>query len=122
MRALRHLGLGDALAVSSTPIDRSQIRNWRGKVLSELSLGEVGRKLGAPSVGIHRADLLDLLVRALPCHLLHLGATCVGFEQNSAGVTAKFSGNCWGRRNRGTPAAWPGAAWRCSSIPIIGPA
>jgi 2-polyprenyl-6-methoxyphenol hydroxylase-like FAD-dependent oxidoreductase len=91
VRALRHIGVGDELAAVSTPLDRSQIRTWRGKVLSEVSLGEVGRKIGAPSIGIHRADLLDVLVRAVPCHLIRLGATCVGFEQDAGTVTARFA-------------------------------
>jgi 2-polyprenyl-6-methoxyphenol hydroxylase-like FAD-dependent oxidoreductase len=91
VRALRHIGVGDELAAVSTPIDRSQIRTWRGRVLSEASLAEVSRKLGAPSVGIHRADLLSVLVRALPADIVHLGATCVGFEQDGSSVTAKFA-------------------------------
>ncbi len=98
VRAMRLLGLEKPLADVSTAIDRSQMRTWRGKILGETSLGAIGRKLGAPSVGVHRADLLDLLVRALPAGVVRLGAFCVGFEQHGGGATALFAD---GRREEG---------------------
>ncbi len=98
VRAMRLLGLGEPLAAVSTAIDRSQMRSWRGQLLGETSLADVGRKLGAPSVGVHRADLLDLLVRALPAGVVCLGARCVGFERHDRGATALFAD---GRREEG---------------------
>jgi 2-polyprenyl-6-methoxyphenol hydroxylase-like FAD-dependent oxidoreductase len=39
---------------------------------------------------IHRADLLALLAQHLDPERLHLGRTCIGFEQDCDGATARF--------------------------------
>lgn len=90
VRALRKLGLGDALAAVSTPLDRSEIRSWNGKLLAQTGLGALGKTLAAPSVGIHRADLHALLQRALPADAVRLGKSCTSFGQEADGGTAHF--------------------------------
>ena len=55
--ALERLGVGDAVTSRSTPIDRFEFRTWRGAPLACWQVGELGRELGAPTVGINRADL-----------------------------------------------------------------
>jgi 2-polyprenyl-6-methoxyphenol hydroxylase-like FAD-dependent oxidoreductase len=45
---------------------------------------------GTPSCCFHRADLLDLLVSALPPGTVHLGRTVAGFAQDAGGVRLRF--------------------------------
>jgi 2-polyprenyl-6-methoxyphenol hydroxylase-like FAD-dependent oxidoreductase len=48
---------------------------------------------------VHRGDLLEILKKALPDEsIIHCGSECVGFEQDPAGVTARFTD---GREDRG---------------------
>jgi 2-polyprenyl-6-methoxyphenol hydroxylase-like FAD-dependent oxidoreductase len=45
---------------------------------------------GTPSLCFHRADLLDLLVSALPPEVLRLDGTVTGFVQDADGVRLRF--------------------------------
>ena len=91
LKALGKLGLADAVEAVSGPIDYLENRTWRGKLLSEAPIGELNRKFGAPSVCVHRADLLAILSEALGEGVVRLGARCVGFDQDGARVTARFA-------------------------------
>lgn len=86
---LRELGLEQAIAEKSVipkSFDLRDISN--GKLLYQSPLGEEGAAYwGAPLYNIHRADLIDILMNALPPEALRLGAKCVGFEQDDTGVT-----------------------------------
>jgi 2-polyprenyl-6-methoxyphenol hydroxylase-like FAD-dependent oxidoreductase len=67
-------------------------------MLADIPLGALGRRLGAPIVGIHRADLLAVLARCVAPADVYLSARFVSFEQDAHGVTAHFAD---GRRERG---------------------
>lgn len=90
IRALRALGLADAAVAAGSKIQRGQIRASRGKVLVDYAAGELEQIFGEASIAIHRAALHQVLLSALPAECLHLGAVCTGFEQDPAGVTARF--------------------------------
>jgi 2-polyprenyl-6-methoxyphenol hydroxylase-like FAD-dependent oxidoreductase len=98
LRALRRLGVEPALTAVSTTLDRSEIRSWRGRLLTRTSLGALGQRLGAPTLATHRADLQSTLAAALEPGVVHLGAGYSGFTQHAEGVTARFDG---GREERG---------------------
>ncbi len=91
VKALRKLGAGDSVLASGSIVERFEARNWRGEVLGETRFGELGRKLGAPNVFIHRAELLRGLTKLMDERSVHCHARCVGFEQNSRSVTACFA-------------------------------
>jgi 2-polyprenyl-6-methoxyphenol hydroxylase-like FAD-dependent oxidoreductase len=97
-QALDAFGLTKALDAVSTPIERGEIRSWTGRTLAAVSLGDLGRKLGGPILGIHRADLLNLLAAAIAPADVRLSARFVGLEQDGRGVTAAFAD---GRREHG---------------------
>ncbi len=88
VKALRKLGAEDAVLATGSIMERFEARNWRGEVLGETPFGELGRKLGAPNVIIHRAELLRGLTKLMDERSVHCHARCVGFEQNSRSVTA----------------------------------
>jgi 2-polyprenyl-6-methoxyphenol hydroxylase-like FAD-dependent oxidoreductase len=69
-----------------------------GRLLSDFPLGDLGRRVGHPSVCVHRADLQEVLAAtARPV----LGAECVGIEDAADGVTVRFAD---GREERGAVA------------------
>src|SRR5262245_22346224 len=57
MTALAQIGLADAVIASGTILDRALTLTAKGKQLSNVSLGDISRRVGRPSVCVHRADL-----------------------------------------------------------------
>jgi 2-polyprenyl-6-methoxyphenol hydroxylase-like FAD-dependent oxidoreductase len=101
MRALREIGLAHAVEEAAGPeavVEHMQIKSHKGKVLADVALGEIGRRIGGHCIGINRAELLPLLGAQLDDGILHLGSKCVGFTQDDSGVTARFED---GREERG---------------------
>jgi 2-polyprenyl-6-methoxyphenol hydroxylase-like FAD-dependent oxidoreductase len=95
MHALRTLGLGTPMKALGTPQTDAVIRTWRGDPLSCLPASEMARRFGSPLIGIHRADLQQLLLDALGADIVHLGAECVGIEERDDGIHATFAdGSC----------------------------
>jgi 2-polyprenyl-6-methoxyphenol hydroxylase-like FAD-dependent oxidoreductase len=98
VRALHRLDLWERIAPLGTPLERAEWQTWRGRRLARWKVGEMGRALQAPAVGILRANLLAQLAAPLPESVLHLGMECTSFSQDSSGVTATFAGD---REERG---------------------
>lgn len=91
VKVLRRLGVGPAVEAAAHPITRSEIRSWRGRLLGVTDFVALNAKLGAPTVGVHRADLQAALADALGRDRLRLGAECVGYEHDAGGATARFA-------------------------------
>jgi len=91
VKVLRKLGVGEAVEAVAAPIQKSEVRSWRGKLLVRADLGVLSRKLGAPSIGIHRADLQSKLADALGREHIQLGMTCVAYNQDEKGANALFA-------------------------------
>jgi len=90
VKVLRKLGVGEAVETVATPLTLADVRTWRGKPLSETDLGPIGERLGAPTIGIHRADLQRVLADVVGS-ALKLDAAYVGHTADSKGVTARFA-------------------------------
>jgi salicylate hydroxylase len=75
-RVLRTLGLGEALAGVAVYPEGRDYRAWdTGERVFWTPLGERAEAhFGAPYYQVHRADLLDILVRALGDTSIHLNA------------------------------------------------
>jgi len=91
VKLVEQLDLLDALLAVSAPLERFEFWSWRGQWLGALSLQTLGERLGAPCVGVHRADLLALLARALGDCPVELDARCLGCVRDGMGVTAHFA-------------------------------
>src|SRR5262249_761284 len=65
-------------------------RTNQGESLSEMPVGELERRLGAPVYPVSRTDLQNLLVDAVGPGRLHLSAKCVRVGQTAANATAYF--------------------------------
>lgn len=87
-------GLLDELLAAGLPVSRFVIRNLRGDLIesspAEREPGEL------PSLLIHRRAILEALADRLDGDVLQAGAALVGWQQDPAGVEARFSdGRCW---------------------------
>ncbi len=91
LKVLRKLGVGEAVEAVSAPIRQSEVRSWRGRLLMQTDFSYLNRKLGAPTVGVHRADLQAKLADHLGREHIHLGMTCVAYNQDEKGVNALFA-------------------------------
>jgi 2-polyprenyl-6-methoxyphenol hydroxylase-like FAD-dependent oxidoreductase len=89
MVALARIGLGDAVRAVGAPIDRAEVRTPDGAVLSEIRLDQLARLRGTPAVGILRADLQAVLLRAFQAGALKLGADCVSVSQDGDGAVVR---------------------------------
>jgi salicylate hydroxylase len=95
-RVLMALGLErDLLDVRFVPTGK-EIRLWNtGTTWTPFDLGAASlERYGAPYVTLHRADLHELLARAvreLKPDAITLGARCVDIQQTSAGVVLEFA-------------------------------
>ncbi|HKS27917.1 MAG TPA: FAD-dependent monooxygenase [Pyrinomonadaceae bacterium] len=92
IKALRKLGLADSVIASGAKIDRGELLTSTGRVLSRTATGELEGRFGEPTIAIHRADLHEILMSALPHETVRLNARCVSFEEDEAGVTVHFAG------------------------------
>lgn len=91
IKALRKLGLAEPVIAAGSRIAHAEIRTASGRTLSRSEPGELEQRFGEPTIAIHRADLHDILISALPASAVRLGARCLGFEQDDRSVTARFA-------------------------------
>ena len=91
VKVLRRIGAGPAVEAAAHPIARSEVRDWRGRLINTIDFAAMSARLGAPTVGVHRADLQAALADVLGRDHLRLGKECVGYEPDAAGVTARFA-------------------------------
>ncbi len=72
-------------------IRRAEIITSRGAVLSSVDTGAVSDSLGAPTLAIHRADLHQTLLDALPADTVSLGHDLVSFTDDDGMVSTTFA-------------------------------
>lgn len=90
--ALRRVGAEDAVRAAGVDLERSVFMTSKGRVLVDWPVGEVSRRLGAPTLGVLRPDLGRALLDAGGAALTRYGTTCTRFEQDDDGVTAQLQG------------------------------
>jgi len=95
-RVLQALGLEAALKASAVEAQSKEVRHWKtGRTWKLFDLGAASvERYGAPYLFIHRGDLHRVLAEAVrreKAGAIHLGAICVGVEQNAGGVTLQMS-------------------------------
>jgi 2-polyprenyl-6-methoxyphenol hydroxylase-like FAD-dependent oxidoreductase len=90
LRALDVLGIGAEIRAQSIAGLQGGLRRPNGRVLVNLAASELINRFGTVVI-MHRAELLALLAQHIdPAHL-YLGRTCIGIEQDQAGVTVRFN-------------------------------
>ncbi len=93
LKAFRALGVEDAALEAGWQAEHQVIRSWRsGRVIVRQSRqAGVAARYGATFLTIHRADLLDILARALPTGTVRLDAECTGAETAGGVAVARFA-------------------------------
>ena len=91
VQVLQQLGLADALTAVSARLTSFECWSWRGKRLGSVRLDTLERRVGAPSLGIHRADLLRRLSGAVDRGSIHLHVHCVGFRSEQGAIISHFA-------------------------------
>ncbi|MFC8930628.1 FAD-dependent monooxygenase [Rhodococcus sp. NPDC057135] len=76
LAALDEIGVGEQVRANSLPYSSGAIRNLRGQNLVTRRIGDFAG--GRDLVTIHRADLIEVLVRALPSECLRTGVRVTG--------------------------------------------
>jgi 2-polyprenyl-6-methoxyphenol hydroxylase-like FAD-dependent oxidoreductase len=76
--ALRSLGLRDGVAARGTRVQRAEIRNPRGDLLTRIDY----EALGWETYGILRTELQQAMLAAVPAECLRLGTTCIGATED----------------------------------------
>ena len=91
-RILHRLELAEPLRVAGVRPRARQLRRWdNGQVLARAPLADVcERDFGAPYYNFHRAELLDVLVGAVPDGVVHLDHRCVALTQRADHVEVQF--------------------------------
>jgi salicylate hydroxylase len=92
MKALRSLGLEDAVREVAWESEYQYLRNWKtGAVIQKTARrGPLYERYGATGCSAHRADLLDVLSNAVPEDIVQLGARCIEAESTPEGAVARF--------------------------------
>jgi 2-polyprenyl-6-methoxyphenol hydroxylase-like FAD-dependent oxidoreductase len=90
IKSLRHLGLADKTLGAGDSWRTAELRSRSGKVFVQLDFSRYERSLGAPATVIHRADLLAILLSAVPLYQVHFGRTFRSYSQAGGTVRAEF--------------------------------
>jgi 2-polyprenyl-6-methoxyphenol hydroxylase-like FAD-dependent oxidoreductase len=92
IRVLDALGVGGRVRAAGTLQMEGAVRDPRGRPLIEVSLRELERRSGGPTVMLHRSDLIEALRAEFGPRGLHLGAELTGLEPLGPRVRARFAG------------------------------
>jgi 2-polyprenyl-6-methoxyphenol hydroxylase-like FAD-dependent oxidoreductase len=85
-RVLRAIGLLGEVTLCSGPSTHFFVRSASGRILMNIALGE----FDVPALCTRRADLLAILLRALPPECVRVGHELEHFEQTSDSVRVRF--------------------------------
>lgn len=91
LRVLDRLGVGDAVRALTTRWELGGIRAGDGRFLVRYSGDHFARIFGERLAGVHRGELQQVLLRALPDGTVHTGHECVGVDAARAGAVVRFA-------------------------------
>jgi 2-polyprenyl-6-methoxyphenol hydroxylase-like FAD-dependent oxidoreductase len=137
-RALAALGLADRVRAIAGVETVGGVRDRAGRWLSRTDNADVARRHGWPLLMVHRAELLRVLVAALPADLLRPASEARAVRADGDGALVEHRGG-WvradlvvgadGIRSRVRGQGWPEArapryagctAWRTVTEPLVG--
>ena len=98
VKALRRLGIGDAVETEGAPAHEAAFRSRRGVQLGASITNRLEERFGAPLILVHRARLQAIMQRALRGDVIRLSAECAAVEQGEADAGVRLVG---GRLERG---------------------
>lgn len=91
MRVLRALNLADKILDRAGVMREIRWIDQNGRLINSVSISPPGESSLTPAVALHRADLQEILLEALPAEWVHLGRSLVDYKTDGETVTANFS-------------------------------
>jgi salicylate hydroxylase len=92
LKACRALGIADDVIAAGSEAERQTMRTFNtGRVITSQPIGTHRTNFGAPSVTLHRADLLSILASSLPESCIRLSARCTSVTPGDKGAAAQFA-------------------------------
>src|SRR5438477_11646734 len=79
LKALRQIGLADAIQAVGKPAAYRVIRAMSGEILEKVQVNQISNEENASLIHLHRGDLQTVLLKAVGEPTIHLDARCVGF-------------------------------------------
>lgn len=89
-RVLGHLGLGDQILQLSGEMDQVCWQDKTGRLVNQVRIRDPSMT-ESPAIALHRADLQNTLLKALPHDSIHLAHSLINFEQTNNEVIAHFA-------------------------------
>jgi len=90
MRALKKLGLDEAIKKRGHAISSMIIEDDQGRLISVMDAEKLSREHGLENIAIHRADLHQVLLDNVDPHKIFTGKVAIDFEERSDGLTIFF--------------------------------
>lgn len=91
VQILREIGVIVPLLERAVALQAREVRSWRGDLISRTELGEeCEERYGAPYLAVHRADLQNALLGAVPPDTLHLGTVVDSVEETDHGAAVQL--------------------------------
>ena len=87
VKALRIGGIEEEVLSHGSPMEKMEIRDDHGRVLSSVEAADFQRRFGASIFGFHRATLHHALTTIIPEMSIQLGAAVRAFGQTADGVS-----------------------------------
>ncbi|MCA1409010.1 FAD-dependent monooxygenase [Ensifer sp. IC3342] len=92
LRALRTLGLYDAVTAAAQPIEQLELLDRGGRRLQSTDFEELGRRYGHLAMAVlHRGDLHKALLSELPEKMIRTSMECVGARKADNRIVLDFA-------------------------------
>ena len=91
MRVLVRLGLAGKILEKAGVMEEIRWLDQKGWLINRVSISETSEDRKVPAVALHRADLQNTLVHALPPSSIHLGNTLVDYTPTGDKLIANFA-------------------------------
>ncbi len=91
MRALRGLGVAEAVEAQSESFDRMHFETVGGRTVMDWPLDEAPKVLGDPIVGINRSALHAVLADAVGAETIRFGKALESYAQDGSSATVGFA-------------------------------
>jgi 2-polyprenyl-6-methoxyphenol hydroxylase-like FAD-dependent oxidoreductase len=91
MSALQRMGIAERVESVGEGVDHFSWYTNHGRLMGSGDVTELTRRVGAPAVGLTRADLHSALTAAAGDDMIQFGSELTGFEADATGVTVRLA-------------------------------
>ncbi|MET0404097.1 MAG: FAD-dependent monooxygenase [Cystobacter sp.] len=91
MKALRSIGLADAVARAGRPLAHLATLDDSGRELTRIDVETLARELGEPAIAVRRSRLQEALLSGVAAGQVHMGRAVTSFHDEGERVTVRLS-------------------------------